>query len=563
MADRKTLLFFHLAVSLLIIYMITRYHQAYALIVKGDFLLMILSVFYILTLLYFFLFNNKGASKSAIIPIALICVYEVFSGLSQLFGYTSTNNRLFSITGSFQNPGPYGGFLSVCISLFVAYCVKYSDDKKSKLLSKLLYYAVSVVAVLAIIILPSTQSRSAILALGCSMILMAFGNEIIRERIKPFLKRYGILLAIGFVAAGIGAYMIKKPSADGRFFMDRICIKTICDNGLRGAGTGRFGAAYGQTQARYFKEQIDKNGKDDLDWTVINEHSRMTADCPDNAYNEYLFLGVEEGPIAMLLFIVVIVTAVVISFRSNTIWCYGLTTLAVFAFFSYPFHVVQFQIMLAILLPACVSDGQYSVCIKVQRAGRYTALSIMAITLMALFVVILLRVPQAKRYKQAALSWKKVERWHKMEYYEYVIEESDALIPFFNNDRHFLFVYGQSLNKIGQYEKSDSILKLGTEISSDPMFWNVMGNNSLELGRYREAEERYKHAFYMVPNRLYPLYLLSKLHHLKGDSIRFLEMSDMVESFVPKVESINTESLRSEIRELKSNYISSFVEEKK
>jgi len=546
MADKKILFFFHLAVSLLMMYLIARYHEAYPSVVKGDFLLMVLCVVYILTILYFFLFNNKWASKISIIPIALICAYEVYLGLSQLFGYTSSNHSLFSITGSFQNPGPYGGFLAVCISLLVAYYVKNSDDKKSKSLSKLLYYIVSVVLVLAIIILPSTQSRSAILALSCSMFLMAFGNEKIRERIKPFLKRYGILLAIGFVIVGIGAYMIKKPSADGRFFMDRICIKTICDNGLRGAGTGRFGAAYGQTQARYFKEQIDKNGKDDLDWTVINEHSRMTADCPDNAYNEYLFLGVEEGPIAMLLFIVVIVTAVVISFRSNTIWCYGLTTLAVFAFFSYPFHIVLFQIMLAILLSACVSDIQNTVSLKHRRA-RYTAFSIMITLLIVLSVSIVVRVPQIKRYKQAVQSWEKVERWHKMEYYEYVVEEADSLLPFFNNDRHFLFAYGQSLNKIGQYEKSDSILKLGTQISSDPMFWNVMGNNSLALGKYREAEERYKHAFYMVPNRLYPLYLLAKLFDEEEDITRFNKMSDVVECFVAKVESYNTDKLRSEI----------------
>ena len=62
----------------------------------------------------------------------------------------------------------------------------------------------------------------------------------------------------------------------------------------------------------------------------------------------------------------------------------------------------------------------------------------------------------------------------------------------------------------------------------------------------------------MVPNRLYPLNLLAKLYHAEGDTIRFLEMSDMVESFIPKIESVNTERLRSEIRELKSNYISSF-----
>ena len=62
----------------------------------------------------------------------------------------------------------------------------------------------------------------------------------------------------------------------------------------------------------------------------------------------------------------------------------------------------------------------------------------------------------------------------------------------------------------------------------------------------------------MVPNRLYPLNLLAKLYHAEGDTVRFLDMADNVELFVPKVESVNTERLRSEIRELKSCYISSF-----
>jgi len=96
---------------------------------------------------------------------------------------------------------------------------------------------------------------------------------------------------------------------------------------------------------------------------------------------------------------------------------------------------------------------------------------------------------------------------------------------------------------------------MGTEISSDPMFWNVMGNNSLALGKYREAEERYKHAFYMVPNRLYPLYLLGKMYHEEGDTAKFLYMAEKIASFPPKIESINTEQMRNEIKEIRIDYM--------
>jgi tetratricopeptide (TPR) repeat protein len=248
----------------------------------------------------------------------------------------------------------------------------------------------------------------------------------------------------------------------------------------------------------------------------------------------------------MLLFMAVIIAAIVVSYRNDTIWCYGLTAFAVFAIFSYPLHVKQFQIMFSVLLAACASSGQ---------STTLTYKLIMMAFLIVLSVILIGKMPEIKQYKQAESAWKKTERWHIMEHYDYVVEDGDTLLPYMKHDYRFLFAYGQSLNKTGNYEKSDSVLQLGTRISSDPMFWNVMGNNSLALGRYREAEERYKHAFYMVPNRLYPLYLLAKLYHAEGDTVRFLDMADKIETFIPKIESANTELLRSEIREIKAGYI--------
>lgn len=496
------------------------------------------------------------------IGLLIYSSFEILYGLSQLCGLLPSNHSLYSLTGSFDNPGPYGGFLAVCTSILTAYYVKHINDHKCNSISKLLYWSTSIIAIVAFIILPSTQSRSAILALGCGMILLAFGTERIRVKIKPFLKRYGLWLTLGFAIIGTGAYLFKKPSADGRLFMDKICIKAMCDNGWKGTGIGHFGGAYGKAQAGYFKKQIDENGKDDLDWRAINEHDRMTADCPDNAFNEYLFIGVEAGPIVMLLFIGIIVSAIIISFKRGTIWCYGMITFAVFALFSYPLHVKQFQLLFPILLAACVSDRQQNA--QKQEGdkeesffkNKYNLVGIvtMIAILMTLSTIIILKLPEARLYKRVETAWKKTERWHKKEYYEYVVEDCDNLLPYMKHDYRFLFAYGQSLNKTGNYEKSDSILRMGTEICSDPMIWNVMGNNSLALGKYREAEDRYKHAFYMVPNRLYPLYLLAKLYHTEGSDEDFLFMAEKIGSFKPKVESGNTERLRLEIMDMKAKY---------
>ena len=510
--NRATMLY-HLLVGMLIVCITVCYLKTDDSIMSMRYILIAqLLMIYCLIILFNSIFP-RGTYILLIVSVVGICFSEIYLGLFQLLGYRSSNHYLYAVTGSFKNPGPYGGFLAICISLLTAYHVKYNNQTQ-KHISKLLYWGASTIAIVALIMLPSTQSRSAILALGCGMILLAFGTERIRVKIKPFLKRYGLWLTLGFAIIGTGAYLFKKPSADGRLFMDKICIKAMCENGWKGAGIGHFGGAYGKAQASYFKKQIEEKGIDDLDWRAINEHDRMTADCPDNAFNEYLFIGVEAGPIVMLLFIGIIVSAIIISFKRGTIWCYGLTTFAVFALFSYPLHVKQFQIIFPILLAVCVSDRPQNV--EDQNGNKeesffkneYNLAGIitMVVILISLSTFIIVKLPEVRLYKQAETAWKKAERWHNMEYYEYVVEDCDTLFPYMKHDYRFLFAYGQSLNKMGNYEKSDSILRMGTEISSDPMFWNVMGNNSLALGKYREAEDRYKQAFYMVPNRLYPLY---------------------------------------------------------
>ena len=484
--------------------------------------------------------------NTLLLALTLYYGYEIILGLYQLLGILRFNHSIFALTGSFNNPGPYAGFLAICINVFIPCLYKDRVHTYTSLSLKIQYWFTLVCTAFAVMILPLTQSRSAIVATGCSIILFLVGNEEIRPGLIKIIKKYVVLILAGVIFLGIGAYQFKKPSANGRLFMDKICIKAMCANDWRGAGIGHFGGVYGETQAYYFMSQAENSSIDNLNWGVIDEHDRLTADCPDNAFNEYLFIGVELGPFVMVLFICILVAAIVISFKRHTIWCYGVLSLAVFALFSYPLHVRQFQILLPLMLAGCISDGN-------NRKSSLRVVSVVSI-IVVLLTIIILKIPGYKDYKRAESAWRMVESWHKRGWYDYVVESCDTLLPYMKNNRAFLFAFGQSLNKIGNYEKSDSILKMGAVISCDPMFWNVMGNNSLALGRFREAEERYEHAFYMVPNRVYPLNLLAKLYHTEGDTVRFLKIADKLETFRPKVESENTERLKAEIRDLKAGY---------
>ena len=508
--------------------------------ISYNYTLLLILFFYFVTFLAFLLIPKRVGIILVLIT-AGSCLFETLSGLLQLLGLIRSNHPFYVITGSFNNPGPYGGFLATCLSILAAYIISNKKTHEHSFAYKLFFWIICGLSIAAFILLPSTRSRSAILAFGFSMILFVF--RIKRDWIRLLLKRYCLWIFLGFCFVGGGLYFLKKPSADGRFFIDKICIHAMWSNGWKGAGLGHFGGSYGRAQAQYFKTQVYRNGGEEMDWSVMNEHDRLTADCPNYAFNEFLMLGVETGPVVMLLFMGVIVAAITTSFKRGTIWFSGLTSLSLFAFFSYPFHIRQFQIMFPILLSACIMDG-----IQYVKNNQTVMKAVVLFSILTLIVV--LKLPEYRSLKQAELSWKETEKWYNKEYYDYVVEDCNKLWPYFKNNAHYLFAYGHSLYKTGQLEKSDSILKIGTEISNDPIFWKQMGDNSIALGNYREAEERYINAFLMVPNRLYPLCLIAKLYYTVGDTARFLDMSQKIEEFIPKVESERTQRLRAEIEEL-------------
>lgn len=476
-----------------------------------------------------FSLNYKWTSMILLVVISAICMKELYEGYSQLFMDFGKKKGQEICFGSFSNSGLYGCFLAICSSLFIACSTKTANQYIKGFLIA--------ISVLSLLLLPITMSRASILSFCSAMLLLALSIKESRE----FMQRNRILLISIFLILGTGAYLIKKPSADGRMHMNKIGLRIIQKNDLKGVGAGSYAGVYGAEQYEYFSEMVG-NKAGELDISTIPESRRMAADCPYYAFNEYIKVGVEYGLVAAIILIALVTLSVVISFKSGDYWCYPLFSLSVFAFFSYPFEIKIFPLMLTAFLAS---------------VGKTENNRILNVTFYGLMV--LLSCHQLCKERSI---FDKIDKHSYQDNTDIFISQpnifvgsdiltgSETIV-----DQNTLFDYSQIFRIGGDYYRSDSILQLGTKISSDPMFWNVMGNNSLAQGKYREAEERYKHAFYMVPNRLYPLYLLAKLYHTEGDTARFLNMADKVETFIPKVESVNTERLRREIREIRTGYL--------
>lgn len=476
----------------------------------------------------FALWNMRLLGRIVSIAIALAALWQITYALLQMLGVYESHNYLYSMTGSFNNPGPFGGFLAVCASILIPCCIK-EENRLLKIL-----YALS--AVLSLIVMPATLSRTSLLAFGVSMLVYGISHK----RIRRQFKRYWMAIVLIISVAATTAYLYKKDSADGRAYINKISLSAIQSNGIKGSGLANYASSYGKAQTEYFAPHIEDilQAKE----TVKIERERMIADCPAYAFNEYLELGVECGVVGLIIYLLLISVSITTLYREQSVWCYGLIALSIFALFSYPFKMMLFCVMLA-----------FFVAITGIKPGKNRTLFPVYVTFLMALVFVVAGYSRYKTAKVAERSLEKAMTLYDIKYYEAFTEDcvsfQDALLHKYN----FMFAFGQSLNKCGEYAKSDSILEMGAAISSDPMFWNVMGNNAKALQQYDRAEECYLRAFNMLPNRLYPLTLLAELYYATGDSCAFIRMKDIVNNFKPKVESVQTEKLREEINSLSFN----------
>ena len=199
------------------------------------------------------------------------------------------------------------------------------------------------------------------------------------------------------------------------------------------------------------------------------------AGCPEYAFNEYLKIGVEYGIPSMLGVIVVLIIVIALLLKFHSPFAYGFIAFSVFAFFSYPLEAIHIK-------------------------------------------------------SEAEKEWESVRYLSSMELYEDAAEELAPLYDDLKDNYRFIYDYGYALHKCKRYQESTKILMEGAKISSDPMFYNIIGKNYEEMGTYDLAEGAYMHAHYMVPSRIYPLSLLMNLKIKTGDIHYAIEIGEKIQS---------------------------------
>lgn len=444
----------------------------------------------------------KYVEQVVVLVISLWLSYESLLGIRQLFGLSSSHHCMFVLTGSFANPGPYGGFIAICAVIALSGVCKYHNSEK--LQDRLFVLLSGISGGLGVIVLPASMSRAAWVAFFMAGAILSYMCTPIRTYLKS--HKWIVLSAlVVIILVTIGAFNLKEDSALGRFHIWEMELRAIADKPLTGHGYGHALGAYGDAQAHFFQ---------------MSERSvsrQSIAGCPEYAFNEYLRYAMDFGILGLLLFLIIMGLSIGDLYREQSILTCGLIAWGVFAFASYPMDVWQLRLLLAVFIGAAFGE-RYIVPNRWKMAMVFSCL-ILAVVSIAFWI------QDYELKEEAKYRWHEEQRYAGFGSINDVADNLALLYPQLKTDFRYLYDYGYALHKEGRFLESNTILHEGTLISSDPMFYNIIGKNYESIGDYMVAEKYYMHAHYMVPSRLYPFILLMEMYDHLGDTSMALEYS--------------------------------------
>lgn len=488
--------------------------------------------------LCFFFF--PALSKGAVYGILIVGFVEAIIGLGQLYGFFPSGHYLFKTTGTFLNPGPYGGFIALMFPLTLHYWLYFRKRKK------ILRHVFLSIGMVCLLVFPATLSRTAWGAAAIGCMLVAIYETGITDKLKDLYQKYRrravLCIALFCLLSGgviYGIYQFKKDSANGRLFIWKITALAIQNTSLKGVGLGGFPAAYAQSQINYFKEK---------EASAIEKH---VAGSPEYAFNEYLRIFLEQGIAGGILFLFLTSLIIRRGIKNKQTGAAGsFLSLSVFAIASYPYYLWEFLVVWVLLATICASQTKP----PSSESSKNRRISIFA--LFAVFILIAslsICVMQWLSYHRASKEWEKIRPFYTMKAYSKIIDDYIRLYPQLKHDPKFVFEYAVTLNAEKRHEQADSILSRGLQISCDPMFYNVKGRNYHEMGAYRKAEACYMNATCLIPERIYPYYLLTKLYADSAAGYPAEKMqwaASIVLKKEAKVHSTAIDEMRNEVRKI-------------
>lgn len=444
--------------------------------------------------------------------------YELWTGFMQLAGREASRHHLFDVTGTFFNPGPYAIFVAVVLAVSVAWWYRHGEVFAGRgRWSRVGAWSVAAVAVFCFPVLVATWSRAAWVAVAVAATCLLW-------KAHRRMVFWGMGVA---VCAGVAAYFLKQGSADGRLLMTMVAGRAWVGEWLCGYGLGGYAQAYGAAQEAFFAARP-------------GSPLSVVAGSPEYAFNGVLGVGVEQGVLGAVPALVLGLWSLAVLCRRGEVSAYGWLVLLVSSLFSYPFALWPF-LSLAVAWVALAASLEAGTA-EVRWWKRTAVWPVVAVGGWCVWNLSDNTVRRVEAYEE----FRRVRGVQDVAFLEDYRKKYEDLKAY----PDFLFTFGTALREAGRYNESNAMLRQGTRVSCDPVFYTLMGNNYRDLGAVAEAESAYRKAFGMLPGRMYPLYRLMKLYEAEGQMRKAEEMARQIIAFRPKVDSPAVREMKNEAKKL-------------
>ena len=437
-------------------------------------------------------------------------MYELILGLWQIYRGTSLHS-LYPATGSLFNPGPYAAYIVVGMAVAIGILHDAGDDDwRRPVHASQLWLGVTVLA-LGCFMVVVTRSRSAVIALFLSVAWLY------RREIR---LRHVVVVSVVGVVVGVVLFYMKMGSALGRTVIWQQSFAVFSDSPLFGSGIGSFAGEYGKKAVAFFADSAN-----------VSQFAQY-ADVTDYAFCDILQVFAEQGVCGGVLCITFVLLSLRSLLRMSCSLGVALASLLVFSLFSYPLQLLPLQ-TLAVCLAASGQLGERG--ITVDRWGGACATLTGAAMAVCCYTV---SKPRVAAYGEYSSIRGMTHSTFTNDYWR--------LLPLCGDSKQFLFDFARLLQTNDRHLDACAILRRGTCVSNDPMFWVLMGNSHKSMCEYGLAVSCYDRAFAMLPNRMYPLYRKMLLYRDTGSGVEACAVARQLTRMRPKVESAATRKMRAE-----------------
>lgn len=463
-------------------------------------------------------FENKNL---ILLVLVLSGIGESIIAICQKLGWLESQHTKFDVTGHLGNPGPLGGYLSICLIICFYFLWKAWQSKRQ--------WSITITLVSCVIIMIGvvlSDSRAAVLGLLLGGFYFFFIYNIVI--IKRHWFKFVCIGCFIFSVCAILIYQYRPLSANARLLIWRVSTEMLVDKPLIGHGIGSFSWRYMLYQARYFEEKKE-----------ISEI--MVAENVAYPYNELLHLAIEIGIIGLLFACLII--AVIYYHSSLDIFQLfiktGFTVWLIFSTFSYSTEILPLLFLLPLLL-GCIGSKQlftYTIHLGVK---------CVIIVLCLAICVSAVRIGLIYHDFSAKLAMLPTEE------NKNVVSLIDKYHPMLKNNIKFNIIYSKWLTKqtLHSRQRMDQIEAIIPTCEN----YCLLGDYYREMKRFAEAEESYIVASNMIPTRLRPNYKLWSLYLQIGSTVKAVTVARHIQQQPLKVENSFTINAKSEVkRYLKNN----------